>query len=441
MLKIYINKTIDDNFIKLVNNILNSYERKINIIQKNNVLKNKNINNEDFLKNEIIKLEDSIKSLNEINLEKTRDINILEKENFSDNNIQYINKLEKRYFSFLNDIEIIEKNNFFINYLNDYKTNVEQLKQEKILKDLNFLLKILEQKFENLNNSNFFQNIPKVNDYISKKSNANSNLEDKLYIENFIKVNKNKIFNEEDFIKISLIFNKFENIIKDGLKNNSISFEDYNKPNQLIEKYIQLIEKEEYYSKKLLDKNNKIEKYHEVHNFMNTLNKYILDNITPIKLEVYKSNVLLMKELKKFSNYFKSVGVKESLIEIVNQSFQKYEKNIKEKVKSDFNDLKNIHLETFEEKIEKAIDNVFNNIHSTNGVGLHADIYSMNKIGLHNNIHSLNEINLHDKINNLENSNYKKNESFEEVKDNTIFYNKNLEKIEKKEEIQEINYI
>ena len=38
---------------------------------------------------------------------------------------------------------------FFINYLNDYKTNVEQLKQEKILKDLNFLLKILEQKFEN----------------------------------------------------------------------------------------------------------------------------------------------------------------------------------------------------------------------------------------------------------------------------------------------------
>lgn len=82
MLKIYINKTIDDNFIKLVNNILNSYERKINIIQKNNVLKNKNLNNEDFLKNEIIKLEDSIKSLNEINLEKTRDINILEKENF-----------------------------------------------------------------------------------------------------------------------------------------------------------------------------------------------------------------------------------------------------------------------------------------------------------------------------------------------------------------------
>ena len=441
MLKIYINKTIDDNFIKLVNNILNSYERKINIIQKNNILKDKNLNNEDFLKNEIIKLEDSIKSLNEINLEKTRDINILEKENFSDNNIQYINKLEKRYFSFLNDIEIIEKNNFFINYLNDYKTNVEQLKQEKILKDLNFLLKILEQKFENLNNSNFFQNIPKVNDYISKKSNANSNLEDKLYIENFIKVNKNKIFNEEDFIKISLIFNKFENIIKDGLKNNSISFEDYNKPNQLIEKYIQLIEKEEYYSKKLLDKNNKIEKYHEVHNFMNTLNKSILDNITPIKLEVYKSNVLLMKELKNFSNYFKSVGVKEKLIETVNQSFQEYEKNIKEKIKGDFNDLKNIHLETFEEKIEKAIDNVFNNIHSTNGVGLHADIYSMNKIGLHNNIHSLNEINLHDKINNLENSNYKKNESFEEVKDNTIFYNKNLEKIEKKEEIQEINYI
>ncbi len=429
MLKIYINKTIDDNFIKLVNNILNSYERKINIIQKNNILKNKNLNNEDFLKNEIIKLEDSIKSLNEINLEKTRDINILEKENFSDNNIQYINKLEKRYFSFLNDIEIIEKNNFFINYLNDYKTNVEQLKQEKILKDLNFLLKILEQKFENLNNSNFFQNIPKVNDYISKKSNANSNLEDKLYIENFIKVNKNKIFNEEDFIKISLIFNKFENIIKDGLKNNSISFEDYNKPNQLIEKYIQLIEKEEYYSKKLLDKNNKIEKYHEIHNFMNTLNKYILDNITPIKLEVYKSNVLLMKELKNFSNYFKSVGVKESLIETVNKSFQEYEKNIKEKIKGDFNDLKNIHLETFEDKIEKAIDNVFNNIHSSNGVGLHADIYSMN------------EIKLHDKINNLENSNYKKNESFKEVKDNTIFYNKNLEKIEKKEEIQEINYI
>ncbi len=429
MLKIYINKTIDDNFIKLVNNILNSYERKINIIQKNNVLKNKNLNNEDFLKNEIIKLEDSIKSLNEINLEKTRDINILEKENFSDNNIQYINKLEKRYFSFLNDIEIIEKNNFFINYLNNYKTNVEQLKQEKILKDLNFLLRILEQKFENLNNSNFFQNIPKVNDYISKKSNANSNLEDKLYIENFIKVNKNKIFNEEDFIKISLIFNKFENIIKDGLKNNSISFEDYNKPNQLIEKYIQLIEKEEYYSKKLLDKNNKIEKYHEVHNFMNTLNKYILDNITPIKLEVYKSNVLLMKELKNFSNYFKSVGVKEKLIETVNQSFQEYEKNIKEKIKGDFNDLKNIHLETFEDKIEKAIDNVFNNIHSTNGVGLHS------------NINSLNEIELHDKINNLENSNYKKNELFEEVKDNTLFYTKNLEKVEKKEEIQEFNYI
>ena len=62
MLKIYINKTIDDYFIKLVNNILNSYERKINIIQKNNILKNKNLNNEDFLKNEIIKLEDSIKS-------------------------------------------------------------------------------------------------------------------------------------------------------------------------------------------------------------------------------------------------------------------------------------------------------------------------------------------------------------------------------------------
>jgi hypothetical protein len=53
----------------------------------------------------------------------------------------------------------------------------------------------------------------------------------------------------------------------------------------------------------------------------------------------------------------------------------------------------------------------------------------------------MNEIKLHDKINNLENSNYKKNELFEEVKDNTIFYNKNLEKIEKKEETQEINYI
>ena len=35
------------------------------------------------------------------------------------------------------------------------------------------------------------------------------------------------------------------------------------------------------------------------------------------------------------------------------------------------------------------------------------------------------------KINNLENSNYKKNESFEEVKDNTLFYTKNLEKVEK----------
>ena len=163
-----------------------------------------------------------------------------------------------------------------------------------------------------------------------------------------------------------------------------------------------------------------------------------------------------------FSNYFKSVGVKESLIETVNKSFQEYEKNIKEKIKGDFNDLKNIHLETFEDKIEKAIDNVFNNIHSTNGVGLHADIYSMdkiglhnnihstngvglhadiysmNKIGLHNNIHSLNEIDLHDKINNL---NYKKNELFEEVKDNTLFYTKNLDKVEKKEEIQEINYI
>ena len=45
------------------------------------------------------------------------------------------------------------------------------------------------------------------------------------------------------------------------------------------------------------------------------------------------------------------------------------------------------------------------------------------------------------KINNLENSNYKKNESFEEVKDNTLFYTKNLEKVEKKEEIQEFNYI
>ena len=150
---------------------------------------------------------------------------------------------------------------------------------------------------------------------------------------------------------------------------------------------------------------------------MNTLNKYILDNITPIKLEVYKSNVLLMKELKNFSNYFKSVGVKEKLIETVNQSFQEYEKNIKEKIKGDFNDLKNIHLETFEDKIEKAIDNVFSNINS------------------------LNEIELHDKINNLENSNYKKNELFEEVKDNTLFYTKNLEKVEKKEEIQEFNYI
>ena len=31
----------------------------------------------------------------------------------------------------------------------------------------------------------------------------------------------------------------------------------------------------------------------------------------------------------------------------------------------------------------------FNNIHSSNGVGLHTDIYSTNRIGLHNNIHSL----------------------------------------------------
>ncbi len=29
------------------------------------------------------------------------------------------------------------------------------------------------------------------------------------------------------------------------------------------------------------------------------------------------------------------------------------------------------------------LESFFNNIHSTNGVGLHTDIYSMNRIGLH----------------------------------------------------------
>lgn len=407
MLKKYINKTIDDYLSNFINNTLNSYENKLYNIKKVIILNDTQLNNEDYLKNEIIKLEDNIKNLNQINLEKTREINVLDKENNSNENIQNINKLEKRYFSLLNDIETIEKNNFFINYLKQYKSNVNINNQEKINKDLNLLLNILEQKFENLNNSVFFKNIPKVNNYISKKTSIDSILDDKLFIEKFISLNKNKVFTTDKFIQITSIFNKFEIIINNELKNNNIKFEDYSSSNTLIDKYIKLLEKEEYYAKKILDKNNKIEKYNENHNFMNILNKYILDNTTPIKLEIYKSNHLLMKEVKDFSIFFKNIGIKEDILETVKNSFKTYEKNIKEKVKNQFEDLKNIHLETFEEKIIEDIDNIF------------------------------------EKINDFKNSNIVDsiNENEETIKDNTIFYNKNLEKIEKKEDSFNFDYI
>ena len=64
---------------------------------------------------------------------------------------------------------------------------------------MNLLLNILEQKFENLNNSIFFKNIPKVNNYISKKISIDSILDNKLFIEKFISLNKYKVFTTDKF--------------------------------------------------------------------------------------------------------------------------------------------------------------------------------------------------------------------------------------------------
>lgn len=356
MLESLINRRIGDKESTYINSIIDSYETKISNLDKFIVHQESKYHGLD-LEIELINIK---KETGEINIEIFDIKNEKETLERADDATFYV-KVEDNYYLMLKDIEHIEKNKLTIAYLQNYKKNINSsFTQEKIYSDLNQIINVLKKDDESLLvNSDFNSNMPKINDFISAKDEVYSLLGDKIYLELFVSTNKNKIFSILDYENLQKVIDRFEGRVNQRIIScKHFNTEEYGFESSTINEIVKLKEVLEYYRNSLIKNKNDVFSYKENLNFFKTLNSYIINNKTALKIEVRETTDLLITELNTFSKFFKQIDFKHFVEDQVHNAFKQYETNVFKNQVNEDTITSNEKFKTIEDSIDIVLDKI-----------------------------------------------------------------------------------